>query len=444
MTPETKYAKSGDLHIAYQIVGEGPVDLIFVHGWISHIEILWEEPSVARFFQRLASFTRLILLDKRGTGLSDPVPLDQLPTLEQRMDDVRAVMDAAGSKRAILCGTSEAGALNLLFAATYPDRCAGLILINSYARLAWSEDYPYGIPAADAEALLKAIAADWGKGIAFEALVASQANNEAMRKWWARYQRLAASPGTAVTLLRRAYETDTRGVLSAINVPTLVLHKKGDPFTGLEHGRYLAENISNAKFVELAGVDHLFFAEDSDPMVEEMQEFVTGARAAAEPERVLATILFTDLVGSTARAAKLGDAAWRDLLNRHHTIIRRQLAAFRGQEIKTLGDGFLASFDGPARAIRCACAITDGIREIDLEVRAGVHTGECELVDGELGGIAVHIGARVARVAGPSEVVVSSTVRDLVAGSGLQFEERGAHTLKGVPGEWTLFAVARA
>jgi len=444
VTPETKYAKSGDLHIAYQIVGEGPVDLIFVHGWISHIEILWEEPSVARFFQRLASFTRLILLDKRGTGLSDPVPLDQLPTLEQRMDDVRAVMDAAGSKRAILCGTSEAGALNLLFAATYPDRCAGLILINSYARLAWSEDYPYGIPAADAEALLKAIAADWGKGIAFEALVASQANNEAMRKWWARYQRLAASPGTAVTLLRRAYETDTRGVLSAINVPTLVLHKKGDPFTGLEHGRYLAENISNAKFVELAGVDHLFFAEDSDPMVEEMQEFVTGARAAAEPERVLATILFTDLVGSTARAAKLGDAAWRDLLNRHHTIIRRQLAAFRGQEIKTLGDGFLASFDGPARAIRCACAITDGIREIDLEVRAGVHTGECELVDGELGGIAVHIGARVARVAGPSEVVVSSTVRDLVAGSGLQFEERGAHTLKGVPGEWTLFAVARA
>jgi pimeloyl-ACP methyl ester carboxylesterase len=428
VTPETKYTKSGDLYIAYQVVGEGQVDLIFVHGWISHIEILWEEPSVARFFERLASFSRLILLDKRGTGMSDPVPLDQLPTLEQRMDDVRAVMDAAGSDRAILCGTSEAGALNLLFAATYPDRCAGLILINSYARLAWREDYPYGIKPADAEALLNAIAAEWGKGIAFEALVASQASNESMRKWWARYQRLAAS----------------RGVLSAITVPTLILHKKGDPFTGPEHGRYLAQRIANAKFVELAGIDHLFFVEDADPLVAEIQEFVTGARAAPEPQRVLATILFTDIVGSTEKAAKLGDTAWHDLLHQHHIIIRRQLATFRGQELKTLGDGFLASFDGPARALRCACAIIDAIRELNLEVRAGVHTGECELVDGELGGIAVHTGARVASIAGPSEVLVSSTVRDLVAGSGLRFEARGAHTLKGVPGEWSLFAVVRS
>jgi class 3 adenylate cyclase len=441
--PETKYAKSGDVHIAYQVVGNGPTDLVFIHGWISHIELMWEEPSVARFLHRLASFTRLILLDKRGTGLSDPVPLDQLPTLEQRMDDVRAVMDAAGSQRAVLLGTSEAGALNLLFAATYPERAAGLILVNSYARLAWSQDYPCGIRSDDAEALFNAIASDWGKGIAFEALVASQSNNEAMRNWWARYQRMAASPGAAVTLLRRAFDTDARAVLPAITVSTLILHKTGDPFTGPEHGRYLAEHIFEAKYVELPGIDHLFFAENSDPLVAEIQEFLTGTREVAEPERVLATILFTDIVGSTAKAAELGDAAWRDLLQRHHTIIRRQLASFRGRELKILGDGFLASFDGPARAIRCACAITAAMREVGLEIRIGLHTGECEVLDSDVGGIAVHTGARVASMASSGEVLVSSTVRDLVAGSGLRFEERGTHQLKGVPGEWKLFAVAR-
>jgi class 3 adenylate cyclase len=443
MTPETKYAKSGDVHIAYQVIGDGPIDLIFVHGWISHIEHVWEEPSVARFFRRLASFSRLILLDKRGTGLSDPVPLDELPTLEERMDDVRAVMDAAGSTRAVLLGTSEAGALNLLFAATNPERTAALILVNSYARLAWSEDYPWGIASSDAEALLKAIQADWGRGIAFEALVASQSNNASMRNWWARYQRLAASPGAAVALLRRAFHTDARGVLPAITVPTLILHKTGDPFTGVEHGRYLANHISTAKYVELAGVDHLFFAEGTDPLLVEIQEFLTGAREVAKPERILATILFTDIVGSTAKAAKLGDAAWRDILDRHHGIIRRELISFRGRELKTVGDGFLARFDGPARAIRCASAITDAVKELDLEVRAGVHTGECDLLENDIGGIAVHIGAHVASLAGPSEVLVSRTVRDLVAGSGLRFEERGTHTLKGVPGEWRLFAVVR-
>jgi len=443
MVPETKYARSGNLHIAYQVTGHGPIDLVFVHGWISHIEHLWEEPSLARFLGRLASFSRLILLDKRGTGLSDPVPLDQLPTLEERMDDVRAVMDAAGSERAALLGTSEAGALNLLFAATHPQRTAALILLNSYARLAWGEDYPHGIPPADAEHLLEAVEAGWGKGVAFEALVASQSDNESMRTWWARYQRLAASPGAAVTLLRRAFDTDARAVLPAINVPTLVLHKAGDPFTGTEHGRYLADRIPGARYVELAGVDHLFFAEDPDQLVAEIQEFLTGVREAGEPERVLATVLFADIVGSTELAVKLGDRRWRDRLDAYHAAVRAELVRFRGREIDTAGDGVFAAFDGPARAIRCAGAITEAVRRLGIDIRVGLHTGECEVIGLKVGGIAVHIGARIAGVSRPNEVLVSSTVKDLVAGSGLRFEERGTHTLRGVPGDWKLFAVAR-
>jgi len=443
MVPETRYARSGNLHIAYQVTGNGPVDLVFVHGWISHIEHLWEEPSLARFLSRLASFSRLILLDKRGTGLSDPVPLDKLPTLEERMDDLRAVMDAAGSERAALLGTSEAGALNLLFSATHPDRTAALILLNSYARLTWAEDYPYGIRPNDADQLLQAIESGWGKGVAFEALVASQADNEAMRKWWARYQRQAASPGAAVTLLRRAFDTDARGVLSSITVPTLILHKAGDPFTGPEHGRYLADKIPGARYVELAGVDHLFFAEDSARLVAEIQEFLTGVRDQSEPDRVLATVLFADIVGSTELAAKMGDRRWQDIIQSYYGAIRAELARFRGTEINTAGDGVFASFDGPARAIRCGLAICEAVRRIGLEVRVGVHTGECELIAEKIGGIAVHIGARVAALAQSGEVLVSTTVRDLVAGSGLQFEDRGVHTLKGVPGIWALYAVAR-
>ncbi|HET7875285.1 MAG TPA: adenylate/guanylate cyclase domain-containing protein [Methylomirabilota bacterium] len=442
MVPETKYAKSGNLHIAYQITGQGPIDLVFVHGWISHIEHLWEEPSVARFLRRLGSFSRLILLDKRGTGLSDPVALDQLPTLEERMDDVRALMDAAGSERAALLGTSEAGALNLLFAATHPDRTAALILVNSYARLAWSEDYPWGIRPGDAQGLLRAVEEGWGKGVAFEALVASQSDNQSMRNWWARYQRLAASPGAAVTLLRRAYDTDARGVLETITVPTLILHKAGDPFTGTEHGRYLAERIPGARYVELAGVDHLFFAENTDRLVAEIQEFLTGVREAGEPERVLATVLFADVVGSTEHAVRLGDRRWRDLLDAYYSVVRAELARYRGREIDTAGDGVFAAFDGPARAIRCAHAIIGAVRGLGIEVRIGLHTGECEVIGPKVGGIAVHIGARVAALAGANEVFVSSTVKDLVAGSGLRFEDRGSHTLKGVPGDWMLFAVA--
>ena len=439
--PETKYAKSGEVHIAYQVVGTGPFDLVFMHGWISHLEHMWEEPRVARFLERLASFARLIVLDKRGTGLSDPVPLDRLPTLEERMDDLRAVMDAVGSERAALMGTSEAGALSLLFAATYPSRTSALVLLNSYARLAHAPDYAHGIPAEQAEGLLKAIEEGWGKGVAFEALVASQADNAPMKSWWSRYQRLAASPGAAVTLLRSAFATDARAVLPAITVPVLVLHRAGDPFTGPEHGRYLAEHIRDARYVELSGVDHLFFAEDVDRLLAEIQEFLTGVREAREPDRVLATVMFVDIVGSTEQATRLGDREWRDLLDRHYAIVRRQLARFRGREIDTAGDGLFATFDGPARAIRCGSAIADAVRVLGIAVRVGIHSGECEVIGEKVGGIAVHTGARIAGQAGSGEVLVSSTVRDLVAGSGIRFEDRGRHSLKGVSGEWSLFAV---
>ncbi len=440
--PETKYAKSGDYHIAYQAIGTGPPDLVFIHGWISHIEHMWEEPRMARFLDRLASFSHLIVLDKRGTGLSDPVPLDRLPTLEERMDDVRAVMDAVGSDRAALLGTSEAGALSLLFAATYPSRISALVLLNSYARLAFAPDYPQGIPAEDAERLLQAIQEGWGKGVAFEALAASQSDNAPMRSWWARYQRLAASPGAAVTLLRSAFETDARSVLPAITVPVLILHRTGDSFTGPEHGRYLAKSIPGARLVELSGVDHLFFGEDMEPLLAEVQEFLTGVREAREPDRVLATVMFADIVGSTEHASRLGDREWRNLLNRYYAIARRQFMRFRGREIGTAGDGLLATFDGPARAIRCGVAIADAISVLGIAVRVGIHSGECEVIGDNVGGIAIHIGSRIAGQAIPNEVLVSSTVKDLVAGSGIPFEERGRHSLKGVAGEWMLFAVA--
>jgi class 3 adenylate cyclase len=389
----------------------------------------------------LASFARLILLDKRGTGLSDPVPLDRLPTLEERMDDVRAVMDAVGTERAAFMGTSEAGALSLLFAATHPSRTVALVLLNSYARLAYAPDYPHGMPPEQARGLLQAIEEGWGKGVAFDALIASQANNEAMKRWWSRYQRLAASPGAAVTLLRSAFETDARGVLPAITIPVLVLHRAGDPFTGPEHGRYVAERIPGARFVELSGIDHLFFAEDVDRLVAEIQEFLTGVREPREPDRVLATIMFADIVSSTEHASRLGDREWRDLLDRYYAIVRRQLERFRGQEVDTAGDGIFATFDGPARAIRAGAAIADAVSVLGIAVRVGIHSGECEIIGGKVGGITVHTGARIAAQAGPGEVLVSGTVRDLVAGSGIPFEDRGGHALKGVPGEWTLFAV---
>ncbi len=445
-TPRTRYAKSGQVHIAFQVLGEGPLDVVFVPGWISHLELRWEHPGTTRMLRRLASFSRLILFDKRGTGLSDPVPIHQLPTLEERMDDVRAVMDAAGSARAALMGISEGGPMNLLFAATYPERTRALVLIASFARLAWAPDYPSGVATDVFEAFLARLDQGWGTGAGFGALLPSHLGDEAIRQQWAQYQRMAASPGAAVTLLRMSFDTDARAVIPTIRVPTLILHRTGDRFVPVDHGRYLAQHIEGAKYVEMPGVDHIpgFSEKDDDALIDEIQEFLTGTREAAEPDRVLATVLFTDIVGSTERAAQLGDHRWRELLEGYYELARRELARFRGREVDTAGDGFFAAFDGPARAVRCAQAIGAGVRSLGIEVRAGLHTGECEVIGEKVGGIAVHIGARVASAAAPGEVLVSSTVKDLVAGSGLRFEDRGAHTLKGVPGEWHLFAVAPA
>lgn len=442
--PPTQYAKSGDCHIAYQVLGHGPLDVVFIPGFVSHVEHAWDDPRLAHFYRHIASFARLILFDKRGTGMSDPVPIQQLPTLEQRMDDVRAVMDAVGSERAALIGVSEGGPLNLLFAATYPDRTAAIVLINTFARIAWAPDYPCGTRPDVWGVLLERMEQGWGKGVLLSAFAQSLAGDAAAREWWARFQRQAASPGAAVALMRMTYDIDTRPILPAIRVPTLILHRAEDRMVPVEHAHYLARQIPDSKYVELPGKDHFFFTGDADAFLAQIEEFLTGERHAIDSERVLATVLFVDIVGSTERAAQLGDRRWHELLDKFYSVARRQLERFRGREIDTAGDGFFAAFDGPARAIRCAAAICSGIRSLGLEVRAGVHTGECEVMGEKIGGIAVHIGARVAGHAGPDEVLVSGTVKDLVAGSGIAFDARGVHALKGVPGEWNLFAVTAA
>jgi pimeloyl-ACP methyl ester carboxylesterase len=439
--PETCYAKSGGYHIAYQVLGNGPLDLIFIPGFVSHVEHAWDDPQLARFYTRLASFARLILFDKRGTGMSDPVPVQQLPTLEERMDDARAVMDAAGSKRAALLGVSEGAALSLLFAATYPDRTVAVTLIAAYARRAWAPDYPCGVTSVDFSAALEQVEAGWGKGVRLDLYAPSLANDDGTQRWWARYQRQSASPGAAVAVMRMNYEIDARPILPAVRVPTLILHRTEDQVVPVEHGRYLAQHIPHAKYIEFPGTDHFYFTGDSDAYLDELQEFLTGEHHIDEPDRVLATVLFTDIAGSTERAVELGDSQWHRLLDRYYGIARRQLERFRGREIDTAGDGFFAAFDGPARAIRCATAIGRGALPLGLELRSGLHTGECEVMGSKIGGIAVHIGARVAGNAKPGEVLVSGTVKDLVAGSGLTFADRGAHVLKGVPGEWHLYAV---
>ena len=436
---KTQYAKSGDLHIAYQVTGTGPLDLVFVPGFVSHLEYQWEHPESARFFERLSSFSRLIRFDKRGTGLSDRV--GGIPTLEQRMDDVRAVMDAVGSERAALFGVSEGGPMSLLFAATYPERTSALVLYGSYARRAWAPDHPFGRTDEEMGRIIETMEREWGGPVGVEIWVPSMAGDERFRQWWANYLRLAGSPGTAVSVMRMNMEIDVRHVLPAVRVPTLVIHRTGDRLTRVEQGRYLAERIPAARLAELPGDDHVPFF-NSDQIIDEVEEFLTGTRHATEADRVLATVLFTDIVGSTERAAALGDRKWRDLLDGYYALARRELARFRGREIDTAGDGFFAAFDGPARAIRCAAALTAGVRSLGIEIRAGLHTGECEVIGQKVGGIVVHIGARVAGLAKPGEVLVSSTVKDLVAGSGISFEDRGTQTLKGVPGEWRLFAVA--
>jgi pimeloyl-ACP methyl ester carboxylesterase len=439
MTPETRYARSGDVNIAYQVVGDAPRDLVLVPGWVSNVEVLWEGPACARFLERLASFSRLILFDKRGTGLSDRVA--DLPNLETRMDDVRAVMDAVGSERAALLGYSEGGPLCILFAATYPLRASAVITMGSYARLLSSPDYPYGRGHEAWEQWMATCLRDWGGPVGFDLRWPSAAKDEHARQWWARLLRMGASPGANRALQQMNAEMDVRHVLPAIHVPSLVLHSTGDRAQDVRGSRYMAERIQGAKYVELPGNDHLPWGEDADAILDEIEEFLTGVRHGPEPDRVLATILFTDIVGSTEKAAALGDRHWRDLLDRHHDLVRRELGRFRGREIDTAGDGVLATFDGPARAVRCARAVSDGVHALGLKVRAGLHTGEVELMNDKVSGLAVHIGARVAAAAGPGEVMVSSTVRDLVAGSGLRFQDRGLQTLKGVPGEWHLFAL---
>jgi class 3 adenylate cyclase len=437
MLPETRYTRSGDVNIAYQVVGTGGPDLVLVPGWVSNIDVFWEEPALARFLTRLSSFSRLLLFDKRGTGLSDRVA--DMPPLEQRMDDVRAVMDDAGSERAALFGYSEGGAMSALFAATYPSRTVALIMQGAFARRVWAPDHPWGRSEAETDAHVEQIRRDWGGPVGMEARLPSMAHDERARQWWARFLRASASPGAAAALARMNAEIDIRGVLSAIRVPTLLLHSTHDRLVDVATSRYMAERIPGAKFVELGGIDHLPWGCDADAILDEVEEFLTGVRRGPEPDRVLATVLFTDIVGSTETAARLGDRRWRDLLDNHHALVRRELLRHRGREIGTSGDGFLATFDGPARAVRCACAISDAVRSLGIEVRAGIHTGECEVMGEKIGGISVHIGARVAALAQPGEVLVSSTVKDLVAGSGLSFRERGVEQLKGVPGEWLLF-----
>ena len=441
MTPATKYASSGGVSIAYQVLGDGPLDLVLVPGWVSNLDVFWEEPAVERFFRRLASFSRLILFDKRGTGLSDRVV--DLPSLEVRMDDVRAVLDAVGSEHAALFGYSEGGPMCALFAATYPARASALIMCGAYARMMAAPDYTIGRTQEQYDAFLEEIIRDWGGPVGIERRVPSHVNDPRFCDWWARFLRASASPQAAAMLLRMNAQVDIRHVLPSIRVPTLVLHSVLDQTMDVRQGRYLAEHIAGAKYVELQGPDHLPFASDSEVITDEIEEFLTGVRHDPVVDRVLATVLFTDIVGSTEKAAALGDRRWRQLVEGHHQTVRRELGRFRGREIDTAGDGFFAAFDGPARAVRCACAISQAVRPLGIELRAGLHTGECEVMGEKYGGIAVHIGARVAAHAEPGEVLVSSTVKDLVAGSGLSFDDRGVQPLKGVPGDWHLFAVAQ-
>jgi class 3 adenylate cyclase len=443
--PRTHYARSGDVNIAYQVVGDGPFDLVYVPGWISNIEQAWEDPRISAFLNRLTAFSRLLLFDKRGTGLSDRVRIDQLPTLEERMDDVRTVMDAAGSERAALLGVSEGGVLAALFAATYPERTSSLAIFGSYASGFGSDEVP-GLMDPDAlDASAEELMEVWSAGEAGGLLrvwAPSAAEDERARDDFGRYLRTSSSPSAAVALLRMNVAADITQAIPVIRAPTLVMHRTDDMIVPVECGRHLAEHIPDARYLELPGNDHLWYHGDWEAITDEVEEFFTGARPIAEPDRVLATVMFTDIVGSTEKAAEMGDSRWRELIERHDGLMREQIERHRGRTIKTMGDGVLATFDGPARAIRCACDAREAVRPLGVEIRAGLHTGECELIGDDVGGIAVNIGARVGAKAGPGEVLVSRTVTDLVAGSGIEFSERGSHALKGVPGKWELYAVS--
>lgn len=436
--PKTRYVNSAGVHIAYQVIGEGPRDLVFIPGFVSHLEQNWEWPARARFFRRLASFSRLILFDKRGTGLSDRT--SEVFTLEQRMDDVRAVMDAAGSARAVLFGISEGGPMSILFAATYPERVTALVMYGSYARRSWAPDHPFGLSEERWETIFTGIEQHWGSpmGMDLALWAPGLAQDAGAREDWARYLRLAASPGAAAAVMRMNREIDVRHVLPAVRVPTLVLHRTGDRVIDVRQGRYMAQRIPGAKLIELPGDDHVFWAGDGEAILDEIEEFLAGVQQEPEPDRVLTTVLCLDLLGAKRAAA---DREGRDLRRQYEEIIRGELGRFRGREIDAAGGRFLAAFDAPARAINCACRIREAFRSAGLGIKAGLHTGECEVIGAKIGGVAVDTGAHVATLAKTGEVLVSQTVKDLVAGSGIRFEGRGKHALEGLPGQWGLFAV---
>lgn len=441
--PQTRYARNADgQYIAYQVCGDGDFDIIFVPDWCTNLEVMWEEPTLERYLNRLASMARLICFDKRGTGVSDPVPLGAIPTSEEWMDDVGSVLDAAGSERAAVIGHGDGAPMAILFAATHPNRVSALVLADAYARRTRAPDYHCGMPEKTTELFIEGILRNWGTGKDMLVGAPSAADNPSFIAWRGRYERLAMSPGVFQVKYPSTYALDVRPVLETIQAPTLVLHHTDNRYVFVDNGRYLANHIRGARFVELPGGDHIFHLGDSDALLDHVQEFLTGTKAVPDQDRVLATVMFTDIVGATEHATRLGDRSWRDLLEKHHVLVRKELERYRGREVDTAGDGFFATFDGPARGVRCALAVRDSVRSLGIEVRAGLHTGECELIADKVGGIAVHIGARVMGVAGPGEVLASRTVKDLVAGSRLEFSERGLYELKGISGEWQLFAAS--
>jgi class 3 adenylate cyclase len=442
MAPETQYARSGDVSIAYQTLGDGPIDLLFAPGWISQVEHVWEEPSLRRFFERLASFSRLIIFDRRGTGLSDRLT-DGFNT-DDELDDVLAVLDAAGSERTAVITYAGGGGVGALLAAREPERVSALIMYTSIVSATRAPDYDWTHTPEQRRAFVDAIAENWGEAVELEQFAPSRSGDRAFQRWVQRMQRLAASPGSVRAIFNSGEDMDVREVLPTIRVPTLVLHRRGDKTIDLRHSRYIADHIPGARLVELEGDDTFFWVGDADALLDEVEEFLTGGRSGGELTRALLTVMFTDIIAATRHAAALGDRRWRDTLERHDAIVRRELHRYGGREVKTIGDSFLATFDGPpSSALRCASAIADAVRECDIEVRIGLHTGECELLGSDVGGMAVHIAARVVDLAGPSQVIASGTVRGAVVGSPFEFDYLGWKELKGVPTEWPLYSLRR-
>ena len=439
MAADIRYARSGDASIAYRVLGDGALSLVTAPGFVSHMEVLMELPELAHGMNRLSSFARLILFDKREQGLSDRV--GRPPTIEEMVDDIVAVMDATETERAALFGVSEGAAMALMFAATYPDRCSHLVIWGGYARVTLAPDYPHGIPADSLDRWSEIMHRDWGGPVSMNVFAPSRVGDVAVEDWWGHLLRAGTSPGSAAALMEMYKELDVRDALPLITAPTLVIHRTGDRAVPIAQGRYIAEHVAGARFLEVPGTDHLLWTEGGDAVTDEIEEFLTGTRGAAPTERALATVMFTDIVDSTAHAARMGDRKWRELLDRHDAVVSGLVERSRGRVVKTTGDGVLATFDGPARAIECARGATAAAHPLGLELRAGLHAGECELRGDDVGGMAVHIGARVAALAGPGEVLVSGTLKDLVVGSGIEFDDRGATELKGVPGEWRIFAV---